>query len=154
MSHSFHILNQEGIRMDERERLRRRREALMNARRQGHRAREEKNAGKDLFLFRTYVTMMIVGLAIALSFIETESAQKTISSLKQAIAYQIPFEDIRQAGIKAVGAFQKGKLPIEDLKKKQKEESNKEELMNEVQQKDTDTSLNFEPDLSEEEEIP
>ena len=94
--------------MDE-ERLRMRRELMQRARRQKtsiYRGQNQTASGKQLFLFRTYVTMMLVGTAIVLSFFHTETTNDITKSLKEAIAYEISLDTIKQWKEKAVTVFE------------------------------------------------
>ena len=94
--------------MDE-ERLRMRRELMQRARRQKtsiYRRQNQTASGKQLFLFRTYVTMMLVGTAIVLSFFHTETTNDITKSLKEAIAYEISLDTIKQWKEKAVTVFE------------------------------------------------
>lgn len=142
-----------GMGVDERERIRRRKEALLNSRRRRQGVRQENNESKTFFLFRTYVTIMIVGIGIMLSFVKTEYTQQLTLNMKRAIAYQMPVEKIKQTGVKAAVWLEKADLSVlkskEELKKKKLDKNKEPEKEN-----TTETVQEFQPDLPEDEELP
>ena len=94
--------------MDE-ERLRMRRELLQRARRQktsAYRRQSQMTSGKQFFLFRIYMTMILVATAIVLSFFHTETTRAITDSLKEAIAYEISLDTLQQWKEKAVTVFE------------------------------------------------
>ena len=134
--------------MDE-ERLRMRRELMQRARRQKtsiYRRQNQTASGKQLFLFRTYVTMMLVGTAIVLSFFHTETTNDITKSLKEAIAYEISLDTIKQWKEKAVTVFE------QTVEKKENTTDIQSQQTTQQQERKTNA---FEPDLNEKsEEIP
>ena len=128
--------------MDE-ERLRMRRELMQRARRQKtsiYRRQNQTASGKQLFLFRTYVTMMLVGTAIVLSFFHTETTNDITNSLKEAIAYEISLDTIEQWKEKAVTVFEQTVEKKENTTDIQSQQT--------TQQQESKTNA-FEPDLNE-----
>ena len=49
--------------------------------------------GRDLFLFRLYIVMVVGGAVTLLSFFHTETSEAFIRQVREAIAYQIPAEE-------------------------------------------------------------
>ncbi|MBM6829719.1 hypothetical protein H9X85_09185 [Anaerotignum lactatifermentans] len=50
--------------------------------------------GRDLFLFRLYIVMVVGGAVTLLSFFHTETSEQFIQQVKETISYQIPAEEI------------------------------------------------------------
>ena len=91
--------------MDE-ERLRIRRELVQQARQRRTTNMRKTTVGKQFFLFRIYVTMMLVGAAFVLSLFHTDTTNTITESLKEAIAYEMPVATIEQWKQKAISVFQ------------------------------------------------
>ena len=91
--------------MDE-ERLRIRRELVQHARQRRTTNMRKTTVGKQFFLFRIYVTMMLVGAAFVLSLFHTDTTNTITESLKEAIAYEMPVATIEQWKQKAISVFQ------------------------------------------------
>ncbi len=142
--------------MDERERMKRRREALTNAKRRRRTSDREGTGYRELFWFRTYVTVMIVGAALALSFFHTESAEKMTAELRQAIAYQMPADSLKKMGRRAMAVFQKADTSLEQIKNRNREDSMDGKTESDGKEEaGKESAGEFEPDLGEEEgEIP
>ena len=87
--------------MDE-ERLRIRRELVQQARQRRTTNMRKTTVGKQFFLFRIYVTMMLVGAAFVLSLFHTDTTNTITESLKEAIAYEMPVATIEQWKQKAI----------------------------------------------------
>lgn len=64
------------------------------SRKTGAASRMEK--GRDLFLFRLYIVMVVGGAVTLLSFFHTETSEVFIRQVKETIAYQIPVEEIQE----------------------------------------------------------
>ena len=140
--------------MDEKERLRRRKEALLNSRRRGSRWQENESGAKEIFLYRAYVTMIIVGLTVVLSFFPTASAQKITGNLKQAIAYQVSLDSMQQAWQKTTTVLKRLDSSISQMKTK-KTKTNQEDASSQEAAKETDdgavpANSGFGPDLPDE----
>ena len=93
--------------MDE-QKIRMRQEMIKQAR-QGRAINRKKSPptpGKQFFLFRIYVTMMLVGAAVVLSLFDTNTANTITESLKEAIAYEMPLGTIQQWKQKALTVFE------------------------------------------------
>lgn len=142
--------------MDERERMKRRREALSSVNRRKRNTEREGTGGKELFWFRTYVTVIIVGATLMVSFFHTESTEKMTMGLRQAIAYQMPADSFKKMGHRAMAVFQKADTSFDEMKKRKQDQS----LDDKTEQKggterDTESIGEFEPDLGEDDgEIP
>lgn len=134
--------------MDE-ERLRMRRELIQRTR-QGRTSNRNKNqtAGKQFFMFRIYVTMMLVGAAIVLSLFDTSTANTITESLKEAIAYEMPLGTVEQWKQKAISVFQQNG---EDMETQQEQNTPEQEVPQQTQQVEPEKSNTntFQPDLSE-----
>ncbi|NLK36547.1 MAG: hypothetical protein GX299_00470 [Epulopiscium sp.] len=144
--------------MGEKERIRRRREALQYSRRRRENSRQPSEENKAFFLFRTYVTMMIVAITMAVSFIQTEYTQQLRTNIKEAIAYQTPPEKLHQLGSTLLTLVQRADVTVFRNKQEQKQpqKTNQEPVKKEDASADavsTDTQ-EFQPDLAEEGEIP
>lgn len=147
--------------MGEKERIRRRREALQYSRRRRENSRQPREENKAFLLFRTYVTMMIVAITMALSFIQTEYTQQLRTNIKEAIAYQTPPEKLHQLGSTLLTWVQRADITVFRNKQEQKQpqlpkETNQETARTDETSADavsTDTQ-EFQPDLAEEGEIP
>lgn len=147
--------------MDE-ERLRMRREMVRQAR-QGKTKTTKPETG-NFFLFRIYVTMMLVGAAFVLSFFETETTNTITKSLKEAIAYEMPLETIEEWKQKVVSVFQQNTNKIQNTQQQnnQQEQIKPQDTQQEnqdIQQNTTEPkkeikeeqqSNAFQPDLKEE----
>ncbi len=147
--------------MDE-ERLRMRREMVRQAR-QGKTKTTKPETG-NFFLFRIYVTMMLVGAAFVLSFFETETTNTITESLKEAIAYEMPLETIEEWKQKVVSVFQQNTNKIQNTQQQnnQQEQIKPQDTQQEnqdIQQNTTEPkkeikeeqqSNAFQPDLKEE----
>ncbi len=147
--------------MDE-ERLRMRREMVRQAR-QGKTKITKPETG-NFFLFRIYVTMMLVGAAFVLSFFETETTNTITESLKEAIAYEMPLETIEEWKQKVVSVFQQNTNKIQNTQQQnnQQEQIKPQDTQQEnqdIQQNTTEPkkeikeeqqSNAFQPDLKEE----
>lgn len=143
--------------MDE-QRLRMRREMVRQAR-QG-KTKTTKSETGNFFLFRIYVTMMLVGAAFVISFFETETAHTITESLKEAIAYEMPLETVEEWKQKVVSVFQQNANKItqqqksqqQEIQQEQKQEKNIAEPENEGKQetKEEQKRNTFQPDLKEE----
>lgn len=143
--------------MDE-ERLRMRRELVQKARqrRTTNMRNNKTTVGRQFFLFRVYVTMMLVGAAFVLSLFHTNTANTITESLKEAIAYEMPVSTIEQWKQKAISVFQmnveKQQQKIEQQKTEQQEIQQQSTTQKNVSQQDTlqnKTVNTFQPDLSE-----
>lgn len=134
--------------MDE-ERLRMRRELIQRTR-QGRTSNINKNqtVGKQFFMFRIYVTMMLVGAAIVLSLFDTSTANTITESLKEAIAYEMPLGTVEQWKQKAISVFQQNG---EDMETQQEQNTPEQEVPQQTQQIEPEKSNTntFQPDLSE-----
>ncbi len=141
--------------MDE-ERLRMRRELVQQARQRRTTNMRKTTVGKQFFLFRIYVTMMLVGAAFVLSLFHTDTTNTITESLKEAIAYEMPVATIEQWKQKAISVFQmnveKKQQKTEQQKTEQQEIQQQNTTQQSVSQQDTlqNTAVNtFQPDLSE-----
>lgn len=138
--------------MDE-EKLRMRRELVQQAkqRKTTNMRKSKTTVGKQFFLFRVYVTMMLVGAAFVLSLFHTDTANTITESLKEAIAYEMPVATIEQWKQKAISVFQM------NAEKQQKEIEQQKTEQQEIQQQNTTqqntlqnkTVNTFQPDISE-----
>ncbi len=154
----FHIIGKkEGDAVGEKERLRRRREALNYSRKRGEGNRQGGEETKAFFLFRAYVTLMIVAITMALSFVHTDYTQKLTANIKKAIAYQIPSEKLQQAGTSVMVWVHKVDLPVFRNKQEKTKQQNQEEIKQttptseEIPKEDMQ---DFQPDLADDGEIP
>ncbi len=77
--------------MTERERKQRR---LARERRMGRYQKEQKGG---MFAFRSYVTVVLAGAFLLLSFLQTETTMAVCERVKNTIAYQIPVEELTEA---------------------------------------------------------
>lgn len=121
----------------EEERVRMRREMIQRAK-QGraiNRKRTPPTVSKQFFLFRIYVTMMLVGAAIVLSLFDTNTANTITESLKEAIAYEMPLGTIQQWKQKAMTVFE------QKTTQTQQHIQNGEQIQQQTQQ-DTQTQQN------------
>lgn len=104
--------------MTERER-RKRRQALQK-RIEGRTSKKQGEDGKKgLFLFRLYVTAVLCGAVILLSFFHTPTSERVIHYMKQAVSYQIPMEHIVEAREDIEAFLQKKNLPVPAFLEKQ-----------------------------------
>ncbi len=89
--------------MTDKERKRRRMEMekRMRDRREGRNSAE--GSSKGLLVFRTYVTVILAGAFVLVSAFHTETSEAVCSRLKEAIAYQIPVEEVALAKEKIAG---------------------------------------------------
>ncbi|MGN0135594.1 hypothetical protein [Anaerotignum sp.] len=79
--------------MTEQERRRRRREMERRMRaRQTMRGKEKQRGG--LFAFRLYVTAVLAGGFLLISFFQTETSEMVCAKVRQVIAYQISAEEL------------------------------------------------------------
>lgn len=84
--------------------------------------------------------MMLVGTAIVLSFFHTETTNDITKSLKEAIAYEISLDTIKQWKEKAVTVFEQTVEKKENTTDIQSQQT--------TQQQESKTNA-FEPDLNE-----
>lgn len=139
--------------MDE-ERLRMRREMIQQAR-QGRTYRSKKSPTQQFFLFRVYVTMMLVGATIILSLFDTNTANTITESLKEAIAYEMPLETIEQWKQKAISVFQQNEKETETqqeqntLEQQVPQNTPEQAVPQQTQQSEPQKSNTFQPDLNE-----
>lgn len=80
--------------MTDKERRRRRMdmERRMRERRSGRFSTGETS--KNLFMFRTYVTVILAGAFLLVSAFHTNTSEEVSRRLKETIAYQIPMEEV------------------------------------------------------------
>lgn len=147
--------------MDE-QRLRTRRELIQRAKQKNNIRNKNQSSGNQFFLFRISVTIMLVGVAVMLSFSNTDTANTITESLKEAIAYEMPVATIQQWKQKAVSVFQNTK---QDITKPQQTNTTNETSQinqtnetNETNETDISSTTNtskeqkanrFQPDLNE-----
>lgn len=108
--------------MTEQERRRRRREMERRMRTRKMKGKERQSG--SLFLFRAYVTAVLVGGCLLISLFQTESAEMVCAKVKQAIAYQIPEEKV-EVWKERAETFLKGagdSLPVFERKENKQEE--------------------------------
>ncbi|MFV0314855.1 MAG: hypothetical protein ACK5I7_07080 [Anaerotignum sp.] len=88
--------------MTEREKRQRRMEfeRRRTQRQGGHRV--DEGASGNLFIFRTYVTFILVGGFLLVSAFSTDTSEKVSQRLKETIAYQLPMDEIVHAKDKMV----------------------------------------------------
>lgn len=95
--------------MTERERKQRR---LARERRMGRYQKEQKGG---LFAFRSYVTVVLAGALLLLSFLQTETTMAVCERVKNTIAYQIPVEEFADARTVLQAFFdvqEDGEIPV------------------------------------------
>ena len=61
-----------------------------------NRTTPQSNSKRDFFLFRLYVTVILCGGILLLSAFQSETAQTVTEKVKQAIAYQMPIEQLQE----------------------------------------------------------
>ncbi len=134
--------------MDE-QRLRMRREMVRQAR-QGKTKTTKPETG-NFFLFRIYVTMMLVGAAFVISFFETETAHTITESLKEAIAYEMPLETVEEWKQKVVSVFQQNANKIQNTQQqKNQQQQIQEQQKQEIQQNTTESQNEIKEEVKEE----
>lgn len=137
--------------MDE-ERLRMRREMIQQARQgRAYQTKKSQTPTKQFFLFRVYVTMMLVGAVIILSLFDTSTANTITESLKEAIAYEMPLATIEQWKQKAISVFQQNGEEIETQPQQNTTEQQvpQQQIPEQTQQSEPQKSNTFQPDLNE-----
>lgn len=95
--------------MTERERKQRR---LARERRMGRYKKPQKSG---MFAFRSYVTVVLAGALLVLSFLQTETSLAVCDTVKNTIAYQIPVVDITDAKTMLQALFsvgEDGEMPV------------------------------------------
>ncbi len=95
--------------MTDKERKQRR---LARERRMGRNQRTKKGG---IFAFRSYVTVVLAGALLLLSFLQTETSLAVCERVKNTIAYQVPVEELMEAKtvLQAFFAVQEdGELPM------------------------------------------
>lgn len=77
-----------------------------------------KNApkSKDLFLFRLYVTVILVGGVLLVSLFHSETAETFTRQIKDTIAYEMPLEKIQAAGERLTVFLQEKDVALPALK--------------------------------------
>ena len=123
--------------MNDRERRKRRQqiERRMQARRNG--GREEKTSS-NFFFFRIYLTVVLAGSVLALSFLQTETTLKVCETVKNTIAYHVDGEELSTAG-ERIFTYLQGKdiaLPSFGVKNEAKDEKDKTQEQNKTQEQD------------------
>lgn len=125
--------------MDE-QKIRMRQEMIKQAR-QGRAINRKKSPptpSKQFFLFRIYVTMMLVGAAIVLSLFDTNTANTITESLKEAIAYEMPLGTIQEWKQKAITVFEQKTTQTQNNEQTQQQiQNNTQTQYNEQTQQQT-----------------
>ena len=139
--------------MDE-QKIRMRQEMIKQAR-QGRAINRKKSPptpGKQFFLFRIYVTMMLVGAAVVLSLFDTNTANTITESLKEAIAYEMPLQQWKQ---KALTVFEQKTTQSQQTQENeqiQQDTQTQQQTQDNAQTQQTtknNSTNTFQPDLSE-----
>ena len=142
--------------MDE-QKIRMRQEMIKQAR-QGRAINRKKSPptpGKQFFLFRIYVTMMLVGAAVVLSLFDTNTANTITESLKEAIAYEMPLGTIQQWKQKALTVFEEKTTQSQQTQENeqiQQDTQTQQQTQDNAQTQQTtknNSTNTFQPDLSE-----
>lgn len=99
--------------MTDKERKRRRMEIekRMRARGAGTRHGVEHNS-KNLLLFRTYITVILAGAFLVVSFFQTPTAEMVCNKIKATIGYQISAEELTLVRDKAISVWKQVELPL------------------------------------------
>ena len=140
--------------MDE-ERLRMRRELVQQARQRRTTNMRKTTVGKQFFLFRIYVTMMLVGAAFVLSLFHTDTTNTITESLKEAIAYEMPLGTIQQWKQKALTVFEQKTTQSQQTQENeqiQQDTQTQQQTQDNAQTQQTtknNSTNTFQPDLSE-----
>lgn len=77
--------------------------------------------GKDLFLFRLYVVMILGGAVTLLSFFHTQTSQHFIEQVKESIAYQVSVEEIQEKKEWLAAFLEKNQISLPAFSKKEEE---------------------------------
>lgn len=98
--------------MTDRERRRRRLELERRMReRQGGR-RSTESTSKSLFIFRTYVTVILAGAFLLVSAFHTNTSEEVSRRLKETIAYQVPMTEVARAKEKVIAFWKDQDISI------------------------------------------
>lgn len=72
--------------------------------------------GRELFLFRLYVTVILAGGLLLVSTFHSETAEKLTRQVKDTIAYEMPLEKMRMAGKQLTVFLQEKDVALPALK--------------------------------------
>lgn len=107
--------------MTDKERKRRRMEIekRMRARSSTQRSTRQgaESGSGNLLLFRTYITVILAGAFLVVSFFQTPTSEMVCTTVRQTIAYQIPMAEFARVKEKAISVWNEIDLPMPTIKK-------------------------------------